>query len=61
MKLTVYRYKVWDPRDDEAQIPLFLLCCTALYRGVRGTCAIEGDFLQVDQSHLDVCGRIFTC
>jgi|UniRef100_UPI004048A202 hypothetical protein len=58
MKLTVYRYKVWDHQDDnQAQIPPFYAVREYIEQ-LEGASVIEDDFLVVDESDLDVYGRI---
>lgn len=58
MKLTVYRYKVWDHQDDnQAQIPPFYAVREYIEQ-LEGASVIEDDFLAVDESDLDVYGRI---
>ena len=58
MKLTVYRYKVWDHQDDnQAQIPPFYAVREYIEQ-LEGASVIEDDFLTVDESDLDVYGRI---
>lgn len=58
MKLTVFRYKVWDPQDDnQAQIPPFY-AIREYVEQLEGASVIEEDYLEVDESDLDVDGRI---
>ena len=58
MKLTVYRYKVWDHQDDnQAQIPTFYAIREYIEQ-LEGASVIEEDYLEVDESDLDVDGRI---
>lgn len=58
MKLTVYRYKVWDPQDDnQAQVPPFY-AVREFIEQLEGASVIEDDYLEVDESDLDVYGRI---
>ncbi|MBU3563417.1 MULTISPECIES: hypothetical protein [Polynucleobacter] len=60
MKLTVFRYKVWDPQDDnEAQMPPYY-AIREYIENLEGASVIEDDFLEVDESDLDVYGRIST-
>jgi hypothetical protein len=58
MKMTVYRYKVFDHQhDDLAHIPLHY--ATREYiEHLDGTTIIEYDYLEVDESDLDALGRI---
>jgi hypothetical protein len=58
MRLTVYRYKVWDlQNDDQAQIPPYYAVREYIEQ-LEGASVIEDDFLEVDESDLDVYGRI---
>jgi hypothetical protein len=60
MKLTVFRYKVWDSQDDnQAQIPPFYAIREYIEQ-LEGASVIEDDHLVVDESDLDVYGRIST-
>jgi len=60
MKLTVFRYKVWDPQDDnQAQIPPYYAVREYIEQ-LEGASVIEVDYLEVDESDLDVDGRIST-
>jgi hypothetical protein len=60
MKLTVFRYKVWDSQDDnEAQMPPYY-AIREYIENLEGASVIEDDFLEVDESDLDVYGRIST-
>jgi hypothetical protein len=58
MKMTVYRYKVYDRQhDDLAHIPSHY--ATREYiEELEGTTVIEYDSLEVDESDLDSHGRI---
>ena len=58
MKLSVYRYKVWDPQNDNhAQIPPYFAIRTYIEQ-LEGASVIEDASLEVDESDLDVNGRI---
>jgi hypothetical protein len=58
MKLSVYRYKVWDPQNDNhAQIPPYFAIRTYIEQ-LEGASVIEDDSLEVEESDLDVHGRI---
>jgi hypothetical protein len=58
MRLTVFRYKVWDHQnDDQAQIPAFY-AVREYIEHLEGASVIEDDYLEVDKSDLDVYGRI---
>ena len=58
MKLSVYRYKVWDPQNDNhAQIPPYFAIRTYIEQ-LEGASVIEDDSLEVEESDLDVNGRI---
>jgi hypothetical protein len=60
MKLTVFRYKVWDSQDDnQAQIPPYYAIREYIEQ-LEGASVIEDDYLEVDESDLDVYGRIST-
>ena len=58
MKLSVYRYKVWDPQNDnQAQIPSYYAIREYIEQ-LEGATVIEDDYLIVDESDLDALGRI---
>jgi len=58
MKINVFRYKVWDHQDDnQAQIPPFY-AIREYVEQLEGASVIEDDYLVVDESDLDVYGRI---
>jgi len=58
MKLTVFRYKVWDHQDDnQAQIPSFYAIRDYVER-LEGASVIEEDYLEVEESDFDLYGRI---
>ena len=58
MKMTVYRYKVYDrQQDDLAHIPPHYATREYIEQLERTT-IIEYDSLEVDESDLDVNGRI---
>ena len=58
MKLSVYRYKVWDPQNDNhTQIPPYYAIRTYIEQ-LEGASVIEDDSLEVEESDLDVNGRI---
>ena len=58
MKLTVFRYKVWDHQyDNQAQIPPFYAIRDYVER-LEGASVIEEDYLEVEESDLDLYGRI---
>lgn len=58
MKLTVFRYKVYDPQNsDQAQMSPYY-AVREYIENLDGASVIEDDFLQVDESDLDVYGRI---
>lgn len=60
MKLTVFRYKVWDHQDDDqAQIPPYY-AIREYIEHLEGATVIEDEFLEVDESDLDIHGRITT-
>jgi hypothetical protein len=60
MKLTVFRFKVWDSQnDDQAQMPPYY-AVREYNENLEGASVIEDDFLKVDESDLDVYGRIST-
>jgi hypothetical protein len=60
MKLTVFRYKVCDPQNsDQAQMPPYY-AVREYIENLDGASVIEDDFLKVDESDLDVYGRIST-
>jgi hypothetical protein len=58
MKLSVYRYKVWDPQNDnQAQLPPYYAIREYIEQ-LEGATVIEDDYLIVDESDLDALGRI---
>ena len=58
MHLRVFRYKVWDlQNDDQAQIPPYYAVREYIEQ-LEGASVIEDDYLEVDESDLDVYGRI---
>jgi hypothetical protein len=58
MKLSVYRYKVWDYQsDDHAQIPPYF-AIREYIEHLEGASVIEDTYLEIDESDLDVHGRI---
>jgi len=58
MKITVYRYKVYDyQHDDLAHIPPHYATRDYIEQLERTT-IIEYDYLEVDESDLDALGRI---
>ena len=58
MKITVYRYKVYDfQHDDHDHIPPHYATREYIEQ-LEGTTVIEYDSLEVDESDLDSHGRI---
>jgi len=58
MKLTVFRYKVWDHQDDDhVHIPSYY-AIREFIESLEGASVIEDDYLEVDESDLDAHGRI---
>ncbi len=58
MKLSVYRYKVWDPQNDnQAQLPPYYAIREYIEQ-LEGATVIEDDYLIVDEADLDALGRI---
>lgn len=58
MRLTVFRYKIWDPQDDnQVRVPPYY-AVREYIENLEGGSVIEDDFLEVDESDLDVYGRI---
>ena len=58
MKLSVYRYKVWDPQNDnQAQLPPYYAIREYIEQ-LEGATVIEDDYLIVDEADLDPYGRI---
>jgi len=58
MKMTVYRYRVWDcQHDDCAYIPPHYATREYIQQ-LEGTTIIEYASLEVDESYLDPQGRI---
>ena len=60
MKMTVYRYKVYDRQhDDLAHIPSHY-ASREFIEHLEGATVIEEDYLEVDESDLDTHGRILS-
>jgi hypothetical protein len=58
MKLSVYRYKVWDPQNDnQAQLPPYYAIREYIEQ-LEGATVIEDDYLILDEADLDALGRI---
>jgi hypothetical protein len=58
MKLTVFRYKVWNYQDDDrAEVPPFYAVREYIEQ-LEGASVIEDDYLEIDESDLDIYGRI---
>ncbi len=58
MKLSVYRYKVWDPQNDnQAQLPPYYAIREYIEQ-LEGASVIEDDYLILDEADLDALGRI---
>ena len=58
MKMTVYRYKVYDHQhDDLAHIPPHYATREYIEQ-LEGATIIEYDHLEIDESDLDALGRI---
>ena len=58
MKLSVYRYKVWDAQNDnQAQIPSYYAIREYIEQ-LEGASVIEDDYLILDEADLDALGRI---
>ena len=58
MKMTVYRYKVFDHQhDDLAHIPPYYATRDYIEQ-LEGATIIEYDHLEVDESDIDALGRI---
>lgn len=58
MKLSVYRYKVWDPQNDnQAQLPPYYAIREYIEQ-LEGATVIEDGYLIVDEADLDALGRI---
>ena len=58
MKLSVYRYKVWDSQNDnQAQLPPYYAIREYIEQ-LEGATVIEDDYLIVDEADLDALGRI---
>ena len=58
MRLTVFRYRIKDHQnDDQTQIPPYY-AVREYIEHLEGASVIEDDFLAVDESDLDVYGRI---
>jgi hypothetical protein len=58
MRLTVFRYKAWDHQNGgQAQISTHYAIREYIEQ-IEGASVIEEDYLEVDESDLDVHGRI---
>lgn len=58
MKLSVYRYKVWDPQNDnQAQLPPYYAIREYIEQ-LEGASVIEDNYLILDEADLDPYGRI---
>jgi hypothetical protein len=58
MKLTVFRYKVWDHQNDDHVHVAPYYAIREFIEHLEGGTIIEDDFLEVDESDLDTHGRI---
>ena len=58
MKLTVFRYKVWDHQDDDHVHVAPYYAIREYIEHLEGATVIEDDHLEVDISDLDALGRI---
>jgi len=58
MKLTVFRYKVWDHQDDDHVHIAPYYAIREFIEHLEGATVIEEDYLEVDESDLDTHGRI---
>jgi phenylalanine-4-hydroxylase len=58
MKLTVFRYKVWDHLNDNHVDIAPYYAIREFIEHLEGATVIEDDFLEVDESDLDTHGRI---
>ena len=58
MKLTVYRYKIWDHQDDDHVHIAPYYAIREYIEHLEGATVIEDDYLIVDESDLDTLGRI---
>lgn len=58
MKLTVFRYKVWDHQNDNHVDIAPYYAIREFIEHLEGATVIEDDFLEVDESDLDTQGRI---
>jgi len=58
MKLTVFRYKVWDHQDDDHVYIAPYYALREFIEYLEGATIIEDDYLEVDESDLDAHGRI---
>jgi hypothetical protein len=58
MKLTVFRYKVWDHQDDDHVDIAPYYAIREFIEYLEGATIIEEDYLEVDESDLDAHGRI---
>jgi len=58
MKLTVFRYKIWDHQDDDHVHIAPYYAVREYIEHLEGATVIEDDYLEVDESDLDPHGRI---
>jgi hypothetical protein len=58
MKLTVFRYKVWDHQADDHVHVAPYYAIREYIEHLEGATVIEDDSLEVDESDLDAHGRL---
>jgi hypothetical protein len=58
MKLTVFRYKVWDQQHNDLAHIAPYYAIREFIEHLEGATVIEDDYLEVDESDLDTHGRI---
>ena len=58
MKLTVFRYKIWDHQDDDHAHIAPYYAIREYIEHLESATVIEDAYLEVDESDLDAHGRI---
>jgi hypothetical protein len=58
MNIRVFRYKMWDPEDDNHPNLAPFFAIREYIEQLNGATIVEEDFMEVDESDLDGLGRI---